>query len=134
MVKVLRDKSANLKKLRVLEKKGLIEIHEVDLENLPKYAKNVDLPLAVWDQVNWDHAVWADSNEKTFDDIKAILGVTNIKDVISLESAVRYKCDYFVTEDLDEFIGRDGERRETLQRITTGVKIVTTEELEKLLD
>jgi len=127
---VTRDKSANLKKLRILENKGLIKIHEVTLENFVNKAKNRVKPIGVWNHSKWDECVWADE-KNTYDAIRKIIGKHNIKDAMHLEAHIRNGFDFFVTNDLDEFI-KNG-KRESLENQFLELKIVTVQELEKLL-
>jgi len=126
--KVTRDKSADLKRLKALEKFELIEIHEVQIESQTNKNKRKVLPVAVWDQTKWDEAVWADE-DNSYDKIRELIGKHNIKDAITLEAHIRNRFDYFITEDKDEFI-RNG-RREELEKAFPSLKILTVTELEE---
>ena len=126
MIQITRDKSANLKQLRSLEKAGLIKVNEVKIEELPKQIRSEVLPVGVWDRTNWDESVWG-GNDNIFEKICQIIGRDNIYDVITLEAHIRNGFDIFCTNDRAQFIN-DG-RRENLQKTFKKLKIMTTEEL-----
>lgn len=123
------DSSANKKILRELEKLGLIQIFDVNIETFSKKTEKVKA-VAVWDHSKWnDGSVWG-SGSGHFQSAKEIIGGHNIGDAQHLEAHLRSGNDVFVTEDLDEFI-RNG-RREELERKFSGLKIMTPDELKGL--
>ncbi|MEQ8367740.1 MAG: hypothetical protein RIB61_13625 [Roseicyclus sp.] len=125
MLRVTRDSGANVRLLRRLENDGLIQIHDVLLENgrENRKVKQKLIPIAVWGQSRWDESVWA-PEENHFDEICAIIGRCNAADAMHLEAHLRCGNDVFVTEDSD-FISK----REELE-MTFSCRIRTPEELE----
>ncbi len=124
VIRVTRDSGANLKILKKLELLGLIDIHDVMLENgrnTKKVSKKI-LPVAVFDHARWDEAVFAEEGNK-YDDIRSILGKEKVKDAMQLEAHLRNKLDYFVTEDTDFILIRE------VLKEKFGAEIVTPEEL-----
>ena len=126
-IKITRDSGANLKILRSLEKKGLIEIHDVLLENRTGRVSQKILPVAVWGQTKYGECVWA-SDDCKYDRIREIIGKNNIGDAIKLEAHIRNRFKYFITEDND-FLNR----RSTLYR-EFKVNILTPVELSEILN
>jgi len=125
--KVTRDPSANLKILKKLEKENFIEIYDVILEGgrENQKVKRKILPVGVWNHSRWDESVWAD-DDNVYNDLREILGKDKIKDAMQLETHIRNKFDYFVTEDNDFLC-----KREVLKE-KFGVNIVTPNELQEL--
>jgi hypothetical protein len=130
IISITRDKGANLKKLRRLENDGKIQINEIQFEEMPKKYKKAILPVAVFDQTSWDQCVLAGDDCK-YEEIREIIGKSNVRDAINLEAHLRNGFDYFVTEDKNEFI-KNG-RREMLESKFLGLKIVTVVELEHII-
>lgn len=126
--KITRDKSADLKRLKVLQKLGLIEIHEVQIESQTNKNKRKVLPVAVWDHTKWGESVWA-GDDNSYDKIRELVGKHNVKDAITLEAHIRNQFDYFITEDKDEFISNG--RRKDLEDAFPNLVILTVSELEK---
>ncbi len=129
-LRITRDKSADLKRLKKLETQGLIEIVEIKIEGYPNKIKNSKLPVAVLGHTVLGEMVLA-GDDCSYEDIRSIIGKHNVKDAITLEAHIRNKHDYFVTEDKDEFINEG--KRSLLEAKFPGLKIVTVEELEKIL-
>lgn len=101
-LKVTRDSGANVKTLRRLEALGLITLTDILIENgrENRKVKNKALPVGVWGETRWGEAIWASENS-SYDRIKEIIGVENVKDSIHLEAHIRMGNDIFVTEDND---------------------------------
>ena len=127
-VKITRDASANVKILKNLENRNLIEIHDVMLEGGRdnKKVKNKILPVGVWNHSRWDEFLWASDEDNTYEELMKIVGNDKIEDAMHLEAHIRNKHDYFVTEDND-FL----HKREILNE-KFGVIILTPNELQKL--
>jgi len=130
IIKITRDKSAGLRKLRKFERQRLIEINEIKLENMPKTLKKDVLPVGVFGHTKWGECVYASDNCK-YGKIRQIIGQQNVKDAINLEAHLRNGFDYFITEDT-HFI--KDEIRAELELEFTGLSILTTNELENLLN
>lgn len=60
-----------------------------------------------------------------FIDVSKVIKNHNKKDILHIYSAYMNKCDYFVTDDMDEFISN----RNQLEHILSPLKIVTLDEL-----
>lgn len=125
------DSSANKQILRQLERRGLIKIFDVNIETFSKKTDKIKA-VAVWDHSKWDDgSVWGDGSSH-FQSAKEIIGGHNIGDVRHLEAHLRSGNDFFITEDLDEFI-RNG-RREELEEKFSGLRIMTPDELRGLFE
>ncbi len=122
------DTSVDLKRLRELEKQGLIRIEKAHIENRIKKIKKELPTVAIL-----GHALLPArlGPFKNFFKILSIIGKSNVNDALILEAHIAYGNDYFVTNDIKDFI-RSG-RREKLERTFPGLKILTVEELERLL-
>lgn len=122
---VTKDVSGDLKKLKKLEKAGLIKIKQVKIENVSRKIKDQPLPNGVWGHTKWDEMKWAsDSDSKCFERLKQIIGKGKIKDVIHVDTHIRDGNDYFVTEDTDIL-----NVKQQLEQQFPGLKIRTTDEL-----
>ncbi len=127
---VTKDISANLKKLKILERKGIIKIYQVKIENPTRKIENTDLPNAVLDHTKWDESLFASQEDaERFERIKDILGKANVKDAIHLDTHLREKRDYFVTEDTDIL-----KNKNLLEKTFKELRIRSTEELVRELD
>lgn len=129
-INITRDKNVNLKRLKKLERAGLITIHEVQIEEIPKSAKNKILPVLVFGHTEWGECSFA-GEKCNYPKILDIIGKENIKDAIHLEAHIRNGYDYFVTEDKGDFI--NNKKREKLQHEFNNLEIVTLDELENIL-
>jgi predicted nucleic acid-binding protein len=131
-VAVLRDKNVDLKRLKRLVEAGLIGVYELDLEERPRVGNFVP-PMWVLDQTKLDHSVLSSEiDEIRLDAIRSIMGGRlQIADALTLDAAFRNGHLYVVTNDKTDFI-RDG-KRERLEALVPGVKIVTIDELELAL-
>lgn len=122
---VTKDVSADLKKLKTLEKSGLIKIKQVKIENVSKKVVDRPLPNGVWGHTKWDEMKWASDNDaQRFEQLKQIIGKGNIKDAIHVDTHIRDNNDYFVTEDNDIL-----NVRKQLEQQFSGLKIRTPDEL-----
>lgn len=126
VLKITADVSANMKILRDLEKKGLIEIHVVNIENhkLSNKIKNKKNPVAILDSefALLDYCVIA-SDSTPYESIQQIMGKQHHADILHFESHLESKHDIFITEDTD-FLSK---RRRLSDAFAT--KIMTPEEL-----
>jgi hypothetical protein len=125
---VTADISANLKKLKKLESKGLISIFQIKIETPSPRTKHI-LPTAVWDQTNFDECVFgSEESSNVFEKIKKIIGNHHIKDAMHLADHIRDQRDYFITEDTDIL-----KCKEILESEFENLKIFTPHELETYL-
>lgn len=122
---VTKDVSADLKKLKMLERAGLVKVKQVRIENVSRKIKDQPLPNGVWNHTNWDEMKWASASDaQRFEQIKQIIGKENIKDAIHVDTHIRDGNDYFVTEDNDILSVRG-----QLEQQFSGLKIRTPDEL-----
>lgn len=122
---VTKDVSADLKKLKKLERKGLILIKQVKIENVSKKVSDQPLPNGVWGHTKWDEMKWASEDDaERFEQLKRIIGKGNIKDAIHVDTHIRDGNNYFVTEDTDIL-----NVRKQLEQRFNGLKIRTPDEL-----
>lgn len=127
---ITKDIGANLKKLRTLERKGLIELFQVKIETHTPKIKNKDLPNGVWGHTKFNEMLWTSEDDASrFEKIKEIIGKNNIEDAIHVDTHIREKRDYFVTEDTDILNCKD-----ELEQTFKGLKIRTPDELLGELD
>ena len=125
---VTTDISADYRKLKPLEKKGVIRIISIRLEN------NIDrvsaiLPTGVFSHPHEGVILSGSSNQrKVFNTLKDIIGNKHVKDCEWLEAHIRDKNDYFSTEDKDILKCRD-----ELEKKFSGLRIRTVDELLKEL-
>ena len=125
-ITVTRDSGCNVKTLKKLEARGLIQLVDVDMENGKenKKIKNKVAPVGVWDVSNWgDGSVWGNSTDGKFDELKKIIGKQHIQDIRQLEAHVRSKNEIFVTEDKDDILSKAKE----LKKI--GITVLSPEAL-----
>lgn len=129
-LKITRDSGADVKLLKILERKGWIKIFDVMLENGRDNSKVAEkmLPLGVWDHGRWGECLWADSDNQ-YDAIRNVVGSQNVKDAMHLEAHLRSSNDYFVTEDKDDILNKRVELRKQF-----GIKVVSPEELQIICD
>ena len=125
---ITRDSGANVKALRKLERAGLIECHDVMLENGRENRKipNKMKPIGVWGHSRWGESVWP-SEDCLYDEIRQIIGKRNVGDAMHLEAHIRSGNDVFVTEDNDFLSKRDELNAEF------GCEIMTPDELTDML-
>lgn len=121
---VTRDAGANVKKLRDLERLGLIRCHDVLLENgreNKKISRKIR-PILGYPYYVYGEGVWADENCK-YNAISAIIGKEKVADAMHLEAHLRYEHDVFVSEDNDFLSKRDQ------LKAAFGCEIMTPDEL-----
>ena len=127
---ITKDVSANYKTLKLLEKKDLIQIFRVKIENEVKGIKTEHLPNAVFGHVKFGETVFvSDEQSQIFEKIKAIIGPSNIKDAIFVATHIREKNNYCVTEDNDIL-----SNKEALERAFPGLQVRSTDQLVQELD
>jgi len=127
--KITRDANANVKILKSLEKKGLLEIYDVMLENgrENKKIRNKILPVGVCNHSRCGECVVGSDEDNIFEDICKILGKNKIEDAMHLEAHIRNKHDYFITEDKD-FL-----QKKEILKARFAIEILTPIELQKKL-
>jgi hypothetical protein len=123
------DGNANQKLLRQLQKKGLVELHAMNIESMinNKKLKKKDMPLAVVDS---PHSTIGNSviaaNDTIWPKIAAAMTKDNHGDAMQLEGHIRSGRDVFVTDDRD-FL----ERRDKLKK-QFGVTVKSTKEIAEM--
>lgn len=136
-VRVLRDKNTDFKKLKKLQKLGYIELFDVYLEdNVPKKPgskKIIPMEGVIGETAVLPFRLPSQEEADKYEQARKIIGRGGVRhrDALTLEAAYRYKVKYFVTENKKDFINHG--KRQNLEQIFPGVKIVTLEELENLL-
>ncbi|MBI2611910.1 hypothetical protein HYW54_04185 [Candidatus Gottesmanbacteria bacterium] len=116
---VTKDSSANYKSLHILEKKGLIIISKVKIENEVKKIKKVYLPTAVFGHTKFGESIFGSEKQaENFEKIKQIIGPNNIKDAILVSTHIREGNDFCVTEDTDIL-----SNKEILEKTFLGLRI-----------
>jgi hypothetical protein len=124
MYTVTADVSANYRKLKVMQLKGLISIFSIRIEN-NQNRQSAILPTATVNYAALDLArVGSSEQAETFNKLKKIIGKNNIEDCLHLEAHIRDEHDYFVTEDHDIL-----DRIDKLYREFPKLKIRTVNEL-----
>ncbi len=129
-VTVTCDKNTNLKKLKGLERKGLIKIYAVAIEGFEDTNKitRKELPIAVIDSkfATIGNCVIA-ADDTPYSKIGRVIGKHNHGDCLHLERHISSGRDVFVTDDND-FLSKKAELHQYF-----GVNIQTVEDLEKEL-
>jgi hypothetical protein len=123
-IKVGIDQNVNLKKLRQLQRQGLIELHQAnELEqtwsDIVQQKKGFMLGYSRLDGPD----VLAD---ETVHEVERIIGLDKRVDIAHIYACYLNDCEYFVTEDANAFIANG--RREALESLL-GIKIRRTKEL-----
>lgn len=122
------DRNADLKALRKLEAKGLIELFAVAIEGFEdtNKLKNKELPIAI---IGSAFALIGRSsiarNDTPYRRIQAIVGKQNHGDCIHLERHITSGRDVFVTDDNDFLSCRDCLQSEFGVRILTVFELTT---------
>jgi len=125
------DANANQKLLRQLERKGFVELHAINIENMidNKKLKRKHMPLAVFDS---PHSTFGNSviaaNDTIWPEVAAAMTKDNHGDAMQLEGHIRSGRDVFVTDDRDYL-----DRRDRLKE-QFGVTVKSTEEIAELFD
>ena len=123
MVKVAIDQGVNLKRLKKLQEAGLITLHQVhDLEQRFPRVQPQGRAATYGKSTYGGPDMYAGQK---FDDTLRIVGKQNKVDAEHVYAAHLNRDDYFVTENVDDFIS--GGKREALEALL-GVKIRRTEE------
>src|SRR6266516_6039074 len=127
-VPVLRDRSADLKRLRRLERDGLIEIYESALEEPPNRGPvRVLSSLAVIGYGKLDYMTLASESQlEVYKSVKRIVSGGGSKDSMTLETAIRHGLRVFVTDDVDDFL----RHKKRIELQFPGLKLLTVTELE----
>jgi hypothetical protein len=124
-IKVAVDQGANLKALRELQRRGLVTLHQAN--ELEQSWRGV---IQQKKGFMLDHSKLDGpdelGDEKIVREIERIIGLENRKDIGHIYAAYLNECEFFVTENPDDFI-RDG-RKEQLEDLL-GVKVRRTTEL-----
>lgn len=136
-IRILRDKNANYKRLKRLQELGYIELLDVLLEdNIPKKSGSkrvAPMEGVIGETATIPFRIPSQEEADRYEQARKIIGKGSVRhrDALTLEAAYRYKADYFVTENKKDFINHG--KRQVLEQIFPGVKIVTLEDLEKIL-
>lgn len=101
MYTVTVDVNTNDQKLKILEKKGILKIYRIRIEN-NRNKPDAILPTSIIGHIVLGSMRFGSARQtRVFERLKKIIGVNNIKDCIHLEAHIRDGRDYFVTEDHD---------------------------------
>jgi hypothetical protein len=124
-LKVAVDQGANLKLLRQLQRRGrivLVQAHtlEQNFKQVQDQGKAFRLDFST---LNGPDMLAGDN----LDSVRRIIGEDKDADVEHVYASWLNKNDYFVTENVRDFI-RDG-RRDKLEAVLPGLRIRTTDEL-----
>lgn len=136
-IKVLRDKNTNYKRLKKLQETGHIELLDVYLEdNVPKKSGSkrvAPMEGVIGETATIPFRIPSQEKANRYEQARKIIGKGGVRyrDALTLEAAYRHKAGYFVTENKKDFINHG--KRQVLEQIFSGVKIVTLEELENVL-
>ena len=123
VIKVGIDQAANLKVLRNLQHQGLIELRQAnELEQTWSDVVQQKKGFMLGSSMLNGPDVLADDKVH---EVEAIIGLDKRTDIAHIYAAYLNKCEYFVTENVKDFI--NGGRREALESLL-GVKIRRTEE------
>lgn len=122
MITITRDSNVNMKILGYLKTEGFIKIFDVDIEDVPNKTLKT-APIAVFGYLELDKSVLSDRHNE-YDDIRKIIGKSNIGDAIKIEGHIRSGNDYFVTEDRDDILSHRNKFEENFN-----IKILNTVEL-----
>jgi hypothetical protein len=122
-LKVGIDQSANLKKLKRLQERGIIVLHQAhNLEDWRSQVIQQGRPFRVGVSKVGGLDGWADEK---WEETLRLFGATRETDAEHLYACYLNGIDYFLTEDVTDFIAHG--RREQLEALL-GVKIRRTEE------
>jgi hypothetical protein len=130
LLRVAIDQGVNLRVLRRLQRDGRVELvqaHSLEQEfrHVGQHGRLFRLDISTLDGPD----MLAGDNVHA---VEALIGRDIRADVDHVYAAWLNTCDYFATENVDDFI-RDG-RRERLEELLPGLKIRTTAELLNVLD
>lgn len=126
VIKVGIDQGENLKLLRELQRQGLIELRQAnELEQNPfrDVAQQKKGFMVGYTKLGGPDEI---ADEAVVPRIEAIVGLDNRVDIGHIYACYLNKCDYFVTENVKDFINSG--RRQALESLL-GVKIRRTKEL-----
>jgi hypothetical protein len=125
-IKVGIDQNVELKALRALQRQGLIELRQAnELEQNP-FRDVVQQKKGF--MLGYTKLGGPDELAKgeVVEELQEIIGLANGKDIGHIYACYINECDYFVTEDVKDFINNG--RREALESLL-GLKIRRTKEL-----
>ena len=122
-MKIYCDNGACPQELKVLQKKGIVELYMWRYENKNRHIQNSGLPSKVtwpdlknytWDTLAANH--WSDfSGSDKYEQIITLLGLANKRvDILHLDSAYKSQCEVFVTNDKDDIWSKRAELEELL--------------------
>jgi hypothetical protein len=126
-MKIYIDQGVDQVKLRKLKKEhDLTYIQGHSLEQIFSWTEKISQPFRLDSSYLNGPDLLAGDNAL---EVQAVIGKGNKNDIDHLYSAyMAQDCNYFITNDKDEFI-KNG-KRERLEKILPGIKIVTLEEFE----
>jgi len=116
------DQGVNLKKLRPLQKEGLIELRQVrDIEQSWSDIKDQDQAFTIGvSNIGGQDFIAGDN----IGEVRSIFDGKN-NDFLHYYSAAGNSVDFFITENINDFVSNN--KREKLENLT-GIKIMTTKE------
>jgi hypothetical protein len=119
------DQGVNLKRLRELQREGriqLVQAHtlEQSFKHVSAQGKSFCLDMSTLDGPDM---LVGDNRQE----VERIVGKVNIADIEHVYASWLNKNNYFVTENVDDFICNS--RRDALENVLPGLRIRTTEEL-----
>ena len=129
-LKITMDSGVDLKRLKILEKDGLVEIHDVKGENFARSVRCRESAVFILDHSTLDGEDVLTDNSERYEKIIQIIGRGNFQDARKLDAHIREEFDYFVTNNPRDFIYNN--KREKLQNSFSELKIVTIDELEDI--
>jgi hypothetical protein len=125
---VTMDTSADFKRLKKMQDAGLIEVENVNLENSVKKIRATHLTVGILGVAKLPFRL---GPYDIYQKILSIIGSQNIQDAMILEAHIDSGNDYFVTNNVDDFINNG--KRENLENYFSGLKILRVGELENLI-
>jgi hypothetical protein len=125
---VTMDTSADFKRLRKMQNAGLIHVENVNLENKVKRISATHLTVGILGVAKLPFRL---GPYNVFEKILSMIGKQNIQDAMILEAHINSGNDYFVTNNVDDFI--DNSKRESLEKTFPGLRILKIDELENLI-
>jgi len=125
---VTMDTSADFQRLKKLQDKQLIRVEKVSIENDIKQVCTTHTTVGI---LGAAHLPFRLGPYDIYETILSIIGKQNINDAMILEAHIHSGNDYFVTNNVNDFI-KNG-KREKLQAVFRGLRILLIGELESLL-
>ena len=122
-LKIYVDQGVNLKKLRMFQKQGLVQLLQAEsLEQQFKAVVKQGRAFTIGESIIGGSDMIAGNN---VNDVRIEMGMANNKDFQHIYAAHLNRCDYFITENPQDFIANG--KRQKLEDML-GVKIRRTDE------